>query len=325
MNGAGLYLAYKPRGATSFSLVRTLQERLQNAGEPLPVCHGGALDPFAEGLLLLLAGPATRLMEELHPIPKYYEAELSWGTETDTGDPGGETIFRGDASTLTPEKIEAALQDQLGWRDQVPPATSNKRIGGEPAWKKAKRGEEVVLPPSRVYLHSARFLEHRLPGESTLALCCRGGYYVRSLARELGRALGCGAHLRSLRRTQIGPWRDPGNSEPSGSLSNSITGLPKAGEPWIAAAPIAGAALLPWLPSRALGEAEAIQAELKRAIPRGEIKPGEFALPGGFPGPGMGERDRVQPIRGLAGETLRVLLREKNGALALHTDLGGGL
>ena len=196
---AGLYLAHKPRGATSFSLVRALQARLAGAGEPdIALCHAGALDPFAEGLLILLAGPATKLMEELHPIPKSYEAEISWGAETDTGDPGGGIVARGDAGALTPEQLDEALRAQLGWREQVPPATSNKRVGGERAWQKAKRGEPVELPPSRVYLHEARFTAHRLPAESTLALTCRGGYYVRALARELGRALGCRAHLRAF-------------------------------------------------------------------------------------------------------------------------------
>src|SRR5205085_314882 len=103
--------------------------------------------------------------------------------------------FQGDASAMMPQDLDAALAGFLGWRDQVPPATSAKKIGGEPAYKKAHRGEEVVLPPSRVYLHEARWLSHDLPGKSRLLLTCRGGYYVRALARDLGRRLGCGGHL----------------------------------------------------------------------------------------------------------------------------------
>ncbi len=157
----GLLLAHKPRGATSFSLVRAVQDALRDAQTaPLPVCHGGALDPFAEGLLLLLVGPATRLMDELHPIPKYYEAELSWGVETDTCDAGGKPVFTGDARALTAKSLEEKLAAQLGWQEQVPPATSNKRVEGERAWKRAHRGETVLLPPSRVYLHEAKFVAH---------------------------------------------------------------------------------------------------------------------------------------------------------------------
>src|SRR4029077_12213796 len=97
----------------------------------------------------------------------------------------------------------------LGWQEQVPPATSNKRVDGERAYQKAHRGEEVVLPPSRVYLHSARWLSHDLPRSSTLELVSGGGDYVRAPARDLGRATGAFGHLTKLRRAAIGPWRDP--------------------------------------------------------------------------------------------------------------------
>ena len=303
----GIHLVHKPRGATSFSLVREVQDALRESqSEALPVCHGGALDPFAEGLLLLLVGPATRLMEELHSIPKTYEATLAWGVETDTGDGGGRAIFEGDASALTPEKLDAALAKQLGWQEQIPPATSNKRVGGERAYQRAHRGESVALPPSRVYLHEARFTAHALPRTSQLSLSCRGGYYVRSLARDLGRLLGAGAHLTELKRTAIGPWRDPGSTE------------------WMKTS-IHGGALLPWLPARVLTPAEASAVELRRAIPRGEIAPAPFALPSGFPGPGAAAHDRPAAIRGLCAGQLRLLLRARGNELVLHTDLNGGL
>jgi len=322
----GILLAHKPRGATSFSLVRAVQDALRDAqAEPLPVCHGGALDPFAEGLLLLLVGPATRLMEELHPIPKYYEAELSWGAETDTCDAGGRPVFTGDARALTAALLEEKLAAQQGWQEQVPPATSNKRVEGERAWKRAHRGEQVLLPPSRVYLHEARFLAHDLPRSSRLSLSCRGGYYVRALARDLGRALGCGAHLTSLSRTHIGPWSDPGpalSAAASASRGTEASELPNL---QLSKLPICGPDLLPWLPSRLLTEQEASAVELRRAIPRGEIVPAPFALPSGFPGPGADARDRTAPIRGLCDGKLRVLLRERGADLALHTDLDGGV
>ena len=324
--GPGILLAHKPRGETSFSRVRAVQEALRARGDELPVCHGGALDPFAEGLLLILIGPAARLMEELHPIPKFYEAEIAWGAETDTGDAAGKTVFTGDASALSPEQLDAQLARQLGWIDQVPPLTSNKRVGGERAYARAHRGEAFSLPPSRVYLHEARFLSHELPRKSRVWLCCRGGYYVRALARDLGRALGCGAHLTALSRTRIGPWMDPApGREPSFAAGPATEGLSNPSLTKLSKERIRGEALLPWLPSRRLTGEEASAAELRRPIARGEIESPTVALPAGFPGPGAAERDRPAAIRGLHGGQLRLLLRARGDELVLQTDLDGGL
>jgi tRNA pseudouridine55 synthase len=311
----GIILAHKPRGATSFSLCAELKTLAVTDGHKMSICHGGALDPFAHGLLLLLVGPATRLMDELHAIPKKYEAEIVWGAETDTGDAGGRVVMSGDASGLAPALLEARLAEMLGWHDQIPPMTSNKRVDGERAYLRAHRGETFSLPPSRVYLHEASFTAHDLPRRSHLSLTCRGGYYVRSLARDLGRAVGCGAHLSELRRTEIGPWRDPGPDwRLTNPLSNSIPTLSIRGE-----------ALLPWLPSRQLTHAEANAVELRRPIPRGEIALPTFNLPNGFPGPGAAEHERPAPIRGICDGQLRLLLRARGNELVLATDLDGGI
>src|SRR5207248_1409401 len=139
------------------------------------MCHGGTLDPFAHGLLLMLVGPATRLFEHLHAIPKVYEATVRWGVETDNGDPMGRAVFTGDASQLTPQRLEEALATFVGWQDQTPHATSAKRIGGERAYVRAHRGETVVMPESRVYLHEARWLGHDLAHASRPRIGARGG------------------------------------------------------------------------------------------------------------------------------------------------------
>jgi tRNA pseudouridine55 synthase len=312
----GLLLAHKPRGGTSSSLVQALRERAVAEGDgPLALCHGGALDPFAEGLLLLLAGPVTRLMEDLHPIPKQYEAEVVWGAETDTCDLHGKVVAEGPAPAPGPEseaRLAAALGAFRGWHLQVPPATSNKRVDGERAWQRAHRGEEVVLQPVPVFLHEAQWLSHDLPRASRLSLTVRGGFYVRSLARDLGRALGARAHLGALTRTAIGPWRDPGPGR----------------EEWVR-----GEGLLPWLPNRLLTEEEAQRVELKRPIPRSVLGAPSWPLPEGFAGPGatppaaLGSvlHPEPPPIRGLCGDRLRVLLRERGDHLVLRTDLGGGV
>lgn len=290
----GIHLLHKPAGPTSFSMVQPFLEEARGRRPRLAVCHGGALDPFAEGLLPILAGRATRVFELLHPIPKEYEAEVTWGAETDNGDPLGTVVARGDATALDPARLETALESFLGWREQVPPATSNKRVGGERAYARAHRGEHVELPPVRVYLHEARWTWHDLPRTSGLRLVVRGGYYVRSLARDLGRALGGRAHLSRLTRRSIGPWRDPGRG---------------------ARELVRGARLLPWTVSRDI-DAEEARALRDGPIRRGELRPPEWPLPPGFPDPGA-------PVRALGGGELVALLREREGMLWQEIDLRG--
>jgi len=286
----GIYLVHKPVGQTSFSLVHAFMEEIRAAGirrDQLPVCHGGALDPFAEGLLLLLAGQATRLMDLLHPIPKRYLAEIAWGVETDNGDLLGQMTKSADAARLTPALLDSALETFIGWREQVPPLHSNKRSGGERAYRKAHRGETVELPPSRVYLHEARFLEHDLPRRSSLQLTCGGGYYVRALARDLGRATGALGHLTKLRRTAIGPWEGP----PPGQR-----------------VALRGAELFPWCASREVSAKELLRLRSKEPIDCGATGPPQWKLPEGFPDPRA-------PIRALQDGRLVAMLQERDGKL----------
>jgi tRNA pseudouridine55 synthase len=294
----GIYRVHKPVGPTSFSVVQAfLEETRAKPGKRVPVCHGGTLDPFAEGLLLVLVGGATRLFELLHAVPKTYEAEVVWGTEMDTGDLHGKPVHQGDTSALTPELLDATLARFVGWQDQVPPATSAKKVGGEPAYRKAHRGEAVELPPSRVYLHQARWLSHALPHSSRLLLTCRGGYYVRSLARDVGQVLGCGAHLSALKRTAIGPWEDPPPGQRVG---------------------LHGRELLPWSRARLLTDHEVGELRRERGIPTDATQPVDWRPPPGFPDP-------EAPVRGFHQGRLTFLLRERDGALWSETELRGGL
>ena len=295
---SGIHLVHKAVGRSSFDAVRDFKRRAFEAGQKkLALGHGGTLDPFAEGLLLVLAGQATRLMDLMHPLPKTYLAEVHWGLETDTCDLQGLPVLTGDASHLTPELLDEARAPLLGWTEQVPPATSAKKIDGEAAYKKAHRGEEVIMKPCRVFLLSARWLAHDLPRSSTLALTCRGGYYVRSLARDLGRTLGCGAHLAVLQRTAIGPWTDPGEGH-----ERLLT----------------GSDLVPWCPVRELSDAEAEHLTHGRAIPLGELLPPTWTLPEGFPDPGA-------PLRALHQGRLVALLRTTEEGLRTFANLRGGL
>ena len=292
----GLYLVHKPTGRSSFDLVRDFKgEAAADGDRKLALGHGGTLDPFAHGLLLVLAGQATRLMELFHPLPKTYLATVAWGVETDTGDLQGLVVAEGPAPAAA--DLAPALEPFLGWTGQVPPATCAKKIAGESAYKKAHRGEAVDLPPSRVYLHEAAWVAHDLPRASTLRLTCRGGYYVRSLARDLGRALGCPAHLAALERTAIGPWSDPGPGRRE---------------------LVQGQDLVPWCPARELDDAEYDHLGHGRPIPLGAVRPPAQPLPPGFPDPGA-------PVRALHQGRLVALLREREGALWTVANLRGGL
>lgn len=290
----GIYLFHKPVGPTSFSLVR---EVIADAGR-LKVCHGGTLDPFAHGLLLLLVGPATRLFEYLHSVPKVYDGAVRWGVETDNGDLLGKTVAEGDASELTAERLEEALAGFVGWREQTPPATSAKRVGGERAYVRAHRGEEVVMPPARVYLHEARWLDHDLKRrESRLRIVVRGGYYVRALVRDLGRMLGCGAHLTKLHRTAIGPWTDPGEGR---------------------TVEVHGQEIMPWTPSRVLSDWEVGELRAGRSIAPGQIAREDWELPAAFVKPGG-------PLRGFHLGQMVYLLREVEEKLEVLRELRGGI
>jgi tRNA pseudouridine55 synthase len=295
----GIHLVHKPVGATSFSIVQAYlaRARVEHPHHPPRVCHGGALDPFASGLLLMLVGPATKLFDFLHDVPKVYDATIRWGIETDNGDPLGTPVMTGDARALTTAQLDEAIRSVAGWHDQVPPATSNKRIAGERAYAKAHRGEHVELPPSRVYLHEATWLSHDLPTTSRVRLVTRGGYYVRSLARDLGRKLGCGAHLAELRRTAIGPWPDP--------LPDQVVELTSR-------------QILPWLPSRVLNDQEVGELRQSRSIPAGELLPPDWPPPSGFPQP----PDRV---RAFHQDRLVFLLSRDNDSLSSTIPLGRGL
>lgn len=295
----GLHFLHKPVGPTSFSLVQACIRAAEIPGKKRPsICHGGTLDPFASGLLLILVEPATRLFDQLHAIPKTYEATVRWGIETDNGDPGGKIVSEADASHLSPEQLDQTLQTFVGWHEQVPHATSAKRIDGERAYLKAHRGEAVIMPASRVYLHEAGWLSHDLPRQSRLRIVCRGGYYVRALARDLGRALGCGAHLSELHRVSIGPWLDPGTA---GSRVE-----------------IHGRDLLPWMPWRELTDMQVGDLRQNAPIPQGDIHPPDWLLPDTF-------ADAATPIRGFHQNRFAFLLRRDDAGLHAITELRGGV
>lgn len=198
----GLLLVDKPAGVTSHDVVNAARRAL---GEKR-IGHGGTLDPFATGLLVLLVGRATRLLRWLHDEPKVYEAAVSFGAETDTEDLDGKVTR--EAPLPSRAALEAALPPLLGDIDQVPPAYSAKRVDGRRAYELAREGLAVEMTPSRVRVESLTLTDFTgsddAVGSCRMRVSCGGGTYVRSIARDLARAAGSAAHLVALRRTSAG-------------------------------------------------------------------------------------------------------------------------
>lgn len=199
---AGVLLVDKAEGPTSHDLVASIRR----AAGMRKVGHAGTLDPFASGLLLVLLGSATRLSEYFLGMDKVYEAVIRLGIETDSHDLDGEIVSENSGwGDVTPTGLDRALETLRGPILQRPPVYSAKKVQGEPAHRRVRRGEKVELEPVTVVVHELEVTGLALP-EINLRVRCSSGTYIRALARDLGQALGVGGHLTSLRRTGIGPF-----------------------------------------------------------------------------------------------------------------------
>lgn len=190
----------KPAGPTSHDMVA----RTRRALGTRRVGHTGTLDPFASGLLLLCIGRATRIAEYLSGMDKRYSAVVRLGVSTDTLDAAGTVTAEHDTTGLTRDAVENALALQRGEILQLPPAYSAKKICGERAYALARQGRDVDLEPVPVTIHELTITRFVLP-DVHLEVTCGSGTYIRAIARDLGDALGVGAHLTALRRTAVGP------------------------------------------------------------------------------------------------------------------------
>lgn len=199
----GLVVVDKPCGFTSHDVVA----KLRKAYGQRKVGHAGTLDPDATGVLLVGLGRVTRLLRFLQETTKAYRGTVSFGVATDTLDAAGAILER-RAMPVTEEAVRAAMARFVGDIQQVPPMVSALRVGGRRLHELARLGEEVDRPPRAVRID--RFeLEHLEPGpfpQATVLVECSSGTYVRSLAADLGAALGGPAHLASLRRLRVGPF-----------------------------------------------------------------------------------------------------------------------
>ena len=198
-NGEQIILIDKPAGMSSFGVVaRVRRKLLTDLGHKVKVGHTGTLDPFATGLLILLAGKATKRSNEFLKLDKVYEAEIYLGATSTTGDTEGE-ITKNEVEAPTREAVETAVNSFVGKISQKVPQFSAVKINGERAYKLARKGQDFETPTREIEIYAIEILDYSFP---TLKIRCHvsSGTYVRTL----GTKLGTGAYLTALRRTKIG-------------------------------------------------------------------------------------------------------------------------
>ena len=198
----GILLVDKSEGETSHDVVQKVRRVLGIR----KVGHAGTLDPFATGLLVVLVGQSTKLSPFVTAETKVYEAVVHLGVETDTYDKTGKIVRERGLSEIKRGDVEKVLTKFTGEIEQIPPPFSALKIKGKRAYEMARKGEEVKLSPRKVVIYDLTVEEFEPPLLS-ITLRCSSGTYVRSLASDVGDALGCGAHLNLLRRTQVGAFR----------------------------------------------------------------------------------------------------------------------
>ena len=199
----GILLLDKPTGMSSNAALQVARRlfRAEKGG------HTGSLDPLATGLLPLCFGEATKIAGLLLGSAKAYDAEVVLGLTTDTDDADGSTLLERPVPAISRDQLDAALAPLKGRIRQRAPIYSALKQGGEPLYLKARRGETIEAPERDVEVHAIEVLDQQ-PTRLSLRVTCGSGTYIRSLARDLGESLGCGAHIAGLRRLWVDPFRD---------------------------------------------------------------------------------------------------------------------
>ena len=197
----GIVVVDKPRGMTSHDVVA----RVRKLTGTRRVGHAGTLDPMATGVLVVGVGRATRLLGYLAAKEKEYDATIRLGVSTTTDDADGEVLEQRDASGIDDDALAASIRALTGTIEQVPAAVSAVKVGGVRAYKRVRDGETVELAPRRVTVTSFDLVARR-GDDVDVHVACSTGTYVRALARDVGVALGVGAHLTALRRTRVGTF-----------------------------------------------------------------------------------------------------------------------
>ncbi|MCX6781604.1 MAG: tRNA pseudouridine(55) synthase TruB [Candidatus Magasanikbacteria bacterium] len=202
----------KPVGWTSFDVVNVVrkQARAEQGIKNIRVGHAGTLDPFATGLLIIGIGrDATKRLDEFKNLPKTYRATVQLGAVSDTDDPTGvitSSIYNEDNRKISKEKIEKILKKFIGEQTQIPPMYSAKKIDGQRLYKLARAGKTVERQPQKIIIYNTRLIDYAWP-ELKIEVECSAGTYIRTLARDIGDALGVGGYCSELRRTKIGEYK----------------------------------------------------------------------------------------------------------------------
>lgn len=288
----GVLLIDKPSGPTSHDVVA----RIRNIARERSVGHTGTLDPMATGLLPLVMGKATRLAPYFSGSEKTYVAEVQFGFETSTDDAQGVALTEPSSSIPNVIDVQAALTQFSGTFDQVPPQVSAKRVDGKKSYDLVRKDKGVELKPVTVTVSSLQV--HGCTGAQVrLEVTASAGFYVRALARDLGRALGCGGHLSALRRTKSGTF------DISGAITfDDVERLGPAG--------LEGHVINPAVALSHFPAVTANQAGFKRATHGNSLAPHHLA--GQFvPTTGMGQKVRI--------------LAEDGSLIALADSRGGEL
>jgi len=205
MTEDGMQLINKPAGITSFGVVARVRRVLsQQLGKKAKVGHTGTLDPFATGLMIIVTGKECRNASNYSKLDKEYEATITLGVTSSTGDPEGE-LTQVPSSQPTKEAVEAALSQFVGEITQQPPMFSAIKINGRRAYDLARKGEVVDMPLRQVTIFSLELLDYTYP-EIRIRVHVSSGTYIRTLAEDIGKVLATGAYCSQLRRTKVGQW-----------------------------------------------------------------------------------------------------------------------
>ncbi len=197
----GVVVVDKPSGPTSFDVVR----RVKGLFKAKRCGHTGTLDPVATGVLPICIGDATRIASYISEGEKEYDGVVRFGQTTDTQDSAGKTLLTRPVAELTEEKVAEALRGFVGLIEQTPPMYSARKVDGKRLYELARAGEEVEREARQVHIDEARLIFFRSPDAGIFVRCSKGTY-LRTLAHDLGEKLGCGAHLRELKRVRVGPF-----------------------------------------------------------------------------------------------------------------------
>lgn len=202
----GILLIDKPAEMTSFGVVARVRRLLsEQQGKKVKVGHTGTLDPFATGLMIIVVGKECKNAEQYSKLDKVYEATIRLGQSSTTGDPEGE-ITDDFSKVPSAEEVKTTLVSFTGVITQRPPMYSAIKIDGQRAYKLARAGKPVEIPERTITIHSLDLIDYTYP-ELKIRTHVSSGTYIRTLAEDIGRALGTSAYCKQLRRTAIGKWK----------------------------------------------------------------------------------------------------------------------